>query len=42
MINMDTIEFLTQEEKENMSINDLEAYIELLTLIKNELSSKAE
>ncbi len=39
---METIEFLTQEEKEKMSINDLEAYIELLTLIKNELGKVKE
>jgi len=34
---MDNIEFLTKEEMEAMSINDLESYIELLQLIKMEL-----
>lgn len=35
---MGNIEFLTKEEKEAMSIEDLESYLELLKLIKTELS----
>jgi len=35
---MDGIDFLTKEEMEAMSINDLESYIELLQLIKEELN----
>jgi len=34
---MEKIEFLTQEEINAMSINDLQAYEDLLNLIKNEL-----
>ena len=35
---MEKLEFLTKEEKEKMSIDDLEAYANMLKLIKYELS----
>ena len=35
---MEKLEFLTKEEKEKMSIEDLEVYANMLKLIKHELS----
>ena len=35
---MERLEFLTKEQKEKMSIEDLEAYMDILKLIKLELS----
>jgi len=39
---MEKMEFLTQEEIEALSINDLESYAQLLQLINSELQKKAE
>ena len=39
---MENIEFITKEEKEKMSINDLESYLELLALVKAELTKALE
>jgi len=36
---MDKIEFLTQEEKEALSFNDLAIYMELLNMLKVQIES---
>ena len=39
---MGNIEFLTEEEKDAMSVNDLAVYLDLLKLIKGELEGIRE
>lgn len=36
---MDKIEFLTQEEKDALSFNDLATYMELLNMLKTQIES---
>jgi len=36
---MDKIEFLTQEEKDALSFNDLATYMELLNMLKTQIDS---
>ena len=36
---MDKIEFLTQEEKDALSFNDLATYMELLNILKTQIES---
>jgi len=36
---MDKIEFLTEEEKEALSFNDLATYMELLNMLKTQIES---
>lgn len=39
---MENLEFLTEEEKDAMSVNDLAIYLDLLKLIKSELEGIKE
>jgi len=36
---MDKIEFLTEEEKEALSFNDLATYMELLNMLKTQIEN---
>ena len=36
---MDKIDFLTQEEKNSLSFNDLATYMELLNMIKTQIEN---